>query len=503
MNRIRRVVLITVCASLVLFTRSNTVAQAPEQTASAAQDIDAFVARVMDTGLTPGLAVGVVRGANVIYAKGFGLADREHGRPVNADTLFYLASTTKSFTALAAAVLTAQAAIDLDRRLSDSLPGVTLHPALSPETITLRDLLTHTHGIRPGGGIDLRTAYSGDFTNDQLLRLLPRHPPAASGRSFAYSNVGYNIFSLVLDARFKEGWKEVLQRTVFAPLGMNSTTAWMSKADSTRLALPYEYRGDRPERIAYAKDDANMHAAGGHLSSVNDLVRYLQAELNDGRIGNEQALPAGVIAGTHRKLADQARTFGPFQRVGWSLGWDMALYEGDSMLQRFGDFPGFRSHVSFMPERAIGVVVLVNGGGASSALADLVATYVYDRLLDKPGLTARYDERLNDPLQQVQRAKKDLATRQARPQTTPLPWSAYVGAYESEALGRMIWTLENGRLQVRMGIARGDVEVYDGPRFQLRTTLTGAGSVATFVVPEGADRPTALRWFGETFTRVD
>ena len=80
--------------------------------------------------------------------------------------------------------------------------------------------------------------------------------------------------------------------------------------------------------------------------------------------------------------------------------------------------------------------------------------------------------------------------------------SAYAGTYESEALGRMVWTLEDGRLMVRLGIAKGDVEVYDGAKYQLRTTLTGSGSVATFVVPEGSSRPMAVQWMDQTFTRA-
>ena len=473
-----------------------------QQRSSAAADIDAFVAQLMATGLTPGLAVGVVQGDTVTYARGFGFADRERARSVTADTQFYIASTTKSLTALAAAVLAQRKAIDLDRSLAQALPGATFHRDLSPDRITLRDLLTHTHGIRAGGPVDLRTAYTGDFTNDLLKRLLRLHPPAPTGRAFAYSNLGYNIFSLVLDSRFPEGWKNVLDRDVFRPLGMTSTTAFMSKADPNRLALPYEYRIDRPERVDYAKADSNMQAAGGHVSSVNDLTRFLVAQLNDGRIGNRQALPRGVIASTHQKLADQNRAFGVFQRFGWSLGWDMATYENDTILQRFGDFQGFRSHVSFMPGRRIGVVVLANGGGASAPLTDLVATYIYDRLLDKPDLAARYTDRMNALRQQFDRIMKDAAQRLTRPQTTPLPLSAYAGTYESEALGRMVWTLEDGRLMVRLGIAKGDVEVYDGAKYQLRTTLTGSGSVATFVVPEGSSRPMAVQWMDQTFTRA-
>ncbi len=437
------------------------------------RDIEAFVARVMATGFTPGLAVGIVRGDDEVYAQGFGFADREAGRAVTAETQFYIASTTKSFTGLAAALLATRGELDLDASLRRYLPDIVLHPTRSPDDITLRALLTHSHGIQP------------------------------AGHAFTYSNLGYNIFSLVLDARYKEGWKNVLQREVFAPLGMRSTTAWMSRADTNRLAQPYEFRKGRPERVSYAKADANMQAAGGHITSVHDLLRYLRAQLNEGRIDGRQALPARAIASSQQKQIDQHRAFGPFQRHGWGLGWDIADYEGDTILQRFGAFQGFRSHLSFMPERDLGVIVLSNGGGVSSPFTDLVATYIYDRLLQKPELEARYEERLESERRRIVAAiEKDATTRGARAQTTPLPWTAYAGTYESEGWGRMVWTLEEGRLKVRMGLAIGDVEVYDGARYQFRVSLTGSGSVVTFVVPAGAGAPTALRFADETFVRV-
>jgi CubicO group peptidase (beta-lactamase class C family) len=472
-----------------------------------AADLDAFVARALPTNVTPGLAVAVVRGTDVLYAKGFGFADQERGRRVTADTQFYIASTTKSFTALVATLLASRGVIDLDAPLSRALPRAKLHPQLLADQITLRDLLTHTHGIMPGGPVDVRTAFTGDFTNEQLLDLVAFHAPASTGRAFAYSNLGYNIFSLALDDKFKEGWKQVLQREVFDPLGMRSTTAWISKTDPNRLAQPYELRPNGPQRVDYVKRDENMQAAGGHVSTANDLARYLMAHLNGGRIGGRQALPEAAVRATHRQQVEQKRTFGSFQRFGWGLGWDLATYDGDTIMQRFGGFQGFHSHVSFMPERNIGVVVLANGGGASGLVADVVATYAYDRVLAKPGLTARTEERWNAFADELARGRgaiaKDLATRQARPQTPPLGWDAYVGTYENPALGRMVWTLENGRLQVRMGVARSDVEVYNGAQYQLRVELTGGGSVVTFDVPAGGRRPTGFRFFDQAFVRVD
>jgi len=107
--------------------------------------LDAFVERAMRLEVAPGLAVVVVKGKERSYARGFGYADREARRRVGPETLFYIASTTKSFTALAAALMQHRGAVDLDAPLSRSLKGARLHPSLSADSITLRDLLTHTH----------------------------------------------------------------------------------------------------------------------------------------------------------------------------------------------------------------------------------------------------------------------------------------------------------------------------------------------------------------------
>jgi CubicO group peptidase (beta-lactamase class C family) len=83
--------------------------------------------------------------------------------------------------------------------------------------------------------------------------------------------------------------------------------------------------------------------------------------------------------------------FAAFHRHGWGVGWDLGTYDGDTLVHRFGGFPGFRSHVSFMPDRHVGVIVLTNAGGAGSTLADAVATTIYDILLGKPEIERRLD----------------------------------------------------------------------------------------------------------------
>jgi hypothetical protein len=286
---------------------------------------------------------------------------------------------------------------------------------------------------------------------------------------------------------------------------MHLTTGWKSNADPNNLALPYELRASGHERVPYAKDDANMHAAGGLLSTAADLSRYLIAHLNGGRVDGRQVLPESAITTTHRQHAEQNRTFGSFHRFGAGLGWDLATYERETVLQRFGGFPGFHAHLSFMPSKRIGVVVLANGGGTSTRTADAIATYVYDLGRDTPRLSERADEKLAAVKAQMVRSREsiafDLDARKKRPQTTPLALEAYAGTYESPAYGRMDWTIENGRLRVRMGIAASDVEVFDGARHQFRVELTGSGQGVTFDVPAGALRPVAVSYMNERFVR--
>jgi len=468
------------------------------------EQLDPLVSRIFELDLAPGMAVAVVYGDELVYERGFGFADVAADRPVTPETLFYIASTSKSFTAFAAALLHDRGELDLDGPLSDYLPKLGMNPPLSADEITLRDLLTHTHGLRQGGPVEFRTAFTGEFTNDQLVELLGTYRPSPNGRTFRYGNLGYNVTGMAMDASLGGSWKEVLEAGVFQPLDMNSTTAYRSETDPDRLAMPYEIAPVGISPIYYAKNDANMHAAGGHLTTVGDLAKYLEAHMNAGRVDGRQVFPAAVVAETHRQHTTQDRDYGPFHRHGWGLGWDLGTYDGDTVIHRFGGFSGFHSHMSFMPDHGIGIAILVNDGSTGSLLANTLSTAIYDRLLGKLDDEATIAERLEQVRSQAaqahERIRQDFARRASRPQTLAFPLDAYVGVYDSPLFGRMEWSLVDGKLHVAMGVARSKVEVYDAEANQLRVELTGGGSVVGFTF-EG-ERATSLVFAGQTFKRV-
>lgn len=459
----------------------------------------AIARRAMDTGSTPGMSVAVVRDDRVIWSAGFGDADRESGRRVRPETRFYIASTSKALTALAATRLVARGLLDLDAPLSKALPGAAFSPSVKGDTIRVRDLLTHTHGIDPEGPLTMRVAISGDYENADLLRCLAAHGAAKNGREFRYSNLGYDLLGIALAPGETRGWKTVVDREVTEPLGMNATTAYRSRIADDLLAMPYEMMPSGFERLPLAKEDANMGPAGGHFSTAPDLALLLIAELNGGRLDGRVVIPPEVIAETQRQQVAQDREFGPYHRHGWGLGWDLGTYNGDTIIHRFGSFAGYRSHVSFMPARKLGVVVLVNGDALSSSLADVVATSIYDHLLGVTGAGERLEAGLAQFPKVIAQIKTEtaaaLAKRAARSQVLLRPLAAYAGLYTNPVWGTLELRVQDGRLEAVMGVARSKVEVFDAAKDQLRVVLFGTGNVieARFGDGDGSARELELR----------
>lgn len=469
-------------------------------------DVADFARRIVDARLTPGVGIAVALDDAVAYAAGFGFADLTTGRHVSEDTPFYIASSTKALTATAAAVAASRGELDLAAPMLEYLPEARLPEGVAPDAVTVRDLIGLTHGISGNGPIVLRTAYTGEFTRAQLLDLLRYHEPTGEHGTFDYNNLGFNLLGLVLEAVYDESWKAVVRRLVLDPLGMTGTSAYRSRLDPDRLAEPHEIGPEGFARIPLYKEDANLHAAGGHFASARDLARFVAAHQSGGRWRGADVLPSAAVELTQRFYVAQDRTFGPYRRYGWGHGWDLGTYEGDTLVHRFGGFAGYRSHMSFMPRHGIGVVVLVNGDGPASDAADLLATYIYDRLLSKDELETRYAARLDSLRDRAAAAMRQSAEHRAEraARMAPLnhPLDAFAGTYESEALGRMVWRVVAGGLEMRIGILRSRAEVYDAAEDRLRIELGGSGVVASFDFADEGAPARAVRVAGFRFERT-
>lgn len=428
----------------------------------------------------PGVAIAVVKDGAPAYLRGFGMADVERGEPMTAESLLYIASNTKSFTALAAAVLEHRGVLALDDPLTSYLPCAPFPPPTKPGEVTLRDLLTHTSGM-VNDPLVFRTAFSGEHTPELLMRLLRRttvNQDAPRGK-FSYTNTGYLIAAMAMREATGTEWQDLLRRLIFRPLGMSSTTARAADIPAGAVvAAPYRATGlSTRVRVALEKTDQTLHPAGGIFTSGKDLARWLSTQMSL----VPHPLPRSVIDATHVPQVTAEGRVGPFTRHGYALGWIAGSYGNEKLLYHLGTYPGANSLISFVPERKLGVAVFVNEDVAGVRTAMLLTAFVYDWWLRTEGSAAAQAKFRNDiesRLGNIESLPEPI--RFAREQAKPL-----LGTYESPEYGTLLVSLTpGGVLHLAIGAQQGPVIAFEEGKVRV-PLRPGRPEELTFVVENG------------------
>jgi CubicO group peptidase (beta-lactamase class C family) len=461
--------------------------------------IDRFVRRAFALGVTPGLGVAVVSDGRIVYTAGLGHADVQAGIPVSDSTLWYVASTSKSFTGFGVALLEAAGEVDVSTPITTLLPHAKWHPDARPGELRLASFLAHTHGLN-SGALVTSAAYTGAFTEDRFGDLLAFSEPLPT-RELSYSNLGYNVASMVIAAKRAEGWKAYLDRAVFGPAGLRDIHHIVSGIPPRRIAKAHQLKADGSyEAQPFLKRDLTMNAAGGHVGSIRDLARWTILHMDDGQLDGRQVFPTRVIRRSHEILGRRNARFAFFQRDGWGFGWDIGSYDGEPMVSRFGSYTGFRSHLSMLPARRVGVVAQVNSG-PGWPLTDIIAAYVYDLFLGRIDAEARGQARLDSLATQLQTRRTRLAGAAQPLLTPPRPPSDYAGRFEDDALGRIEVVPDETGLRVRWGVLDLPLEVRDAATHVFAARYLGGVPTIRFVF-SGTGRPEALEADGRRAPRM-
>ena len=465
------------------------------------QALDQMLERAFSSGAVPGMSVAVVQGDHVVYARGFGVTDVFRNNPVKPETPFYIASTTKSLTALAVLIGASQGKWEMDVPISNYLGRFS--DSVDVDHITVRELINHAHGIENDDALTMRTAYSGEINPAGLERALTVLRSSVKPKTFDYTNTGYVLAGMIMEKATGHSWKEFVSDNVLNPAGMQRTKSSMRGVDIDALAQPHLIDTVGFRLLPYGKTDVTMHAAGGHISTAPDLARLIVAQLNQGRIDGKQVFPEKLIAESHRMQISQDKKFGSIQRFGWSPGWDIGIVNGDTLYHRFGSYAGFMSHVSFMPTHHLGVVILVNEAAMGSRLTDVVASYLYDAYLGKPEVDKTYSKQFANLSKMVAMVHEKIGEeyRKRLSRVAPLPHSmeAYTGTFINDAMGAMTWRVLDGSLWVTMGIAKSRAEIYNAAENKWRVEVTGRGEVMTFLFD--GDLSTGVEYGGYLFQR--
>jgi len=471
-----------------------------------------FPAFINDTfqqlDLQHGLGIAVIKGDEIVYKGAFGYADAKAGIKISNNTSFYIASSTKPFTGLAALLLANKGKLDLNKSLADFFPEVTFAPKLKADQITIWHLLAHTHGLE-NNALGFAVAFSGNHSPEKNLEYL-RHTTAneeAPFGSFDYTNLGYNIFSMILERELGQPWQDILASEIFIPLGMTHTSSYISDANKNgwQIALPYLYGSADPiEPLYLMKQDNTMHAAGGMIASAQDLARFVMAQLNEGQIDGKQIFPKDTITNAHKSHAKFDIQRGPYHRTGYSAGWNLGTFQGESLTHHFGGFAGNSAHISFMPEHDFGVVILMNEGFISQRLAATFAGYAYDMLLDKDGVDTARRKQVKSFVPKAAVAVKGMAAQ--RKKLADRPWllshnfSAYTGTYSNPLYGSISVTeLSPEKLEFRLGNMHAIATAYSQQDTMRLELVPGQGNVIAFKV--NGVSVESFTYEGEVFVR--
>ena len=327
-----------------------------------------FIFAIVDKN---GLAYSFALNRNILEGKKSSL---DNNAPI------YIASHTKSFTATLLKILEEKGTLNLNKSLANYLPTLDYNDSIDTKTINLTSLLNHTHGTF-STRLTWKTAFLGytgedseligDLNNDFL------HDPS---RTFRYSNVGPIIAGMVVNSTTGNTWKNQMKKHIFEPLEMDNTSTNVTDFDFNTI---------RPSVIAskekgiietgFYKKDITMHAFGGIISTVNDLSKWLRANIRK----DETLLAKDSWTDLHASTVKQDREYFTYQRTGYSLGWDVAQYQNETMLTRFGGLAGISFHISFLPNKNIGIIAFSSDSRAYT-LPHLMANYAYNQLNSVP-----------------------------------------------------------------------------------------------------------------------
>lgn len=332
--------------------------------------IDRLIRHEMATNQVAGLSVALVDDQRIVWAAGFGHADRERDLPATPETLYRVGSVSKLFTATAAMQLAEQGKLAIDRPLRDILPGFSIasrYPASA--VITPRQLMSHHAGLPRDIAKGMFTANPAPFTD--LVREVATsdavYPP---DHVFAYSNVGITLLGHAIQNASGKAFADQMRDSVLAPLGMTSATFEPGPADSALMAKAY--RKGEPAAELPLRDVP----AGGLNASVVDLSRFLSMIFADGRAGTRQLLSRESIAEMLRPQNATVPLDVNFPNgLGWMLGTlgTSTIENGGPVAHHAGAMLYFRAQMYALPEHKLGVVVLANSSTASQAV-DRIAT---------------------------------------------------------------------------------------------------------------------------------
>jgi CubicO group peptidase (beta-lactamase class C family) len=349
--------------------------------------LDKFILEGMKEAKVPGLAVLTLKEGKIFWAGYYGWANIEEKRPVTSDTLFQLASISKTVTACMIMQQAEKGKLSLDADINTYLPFKVRNPKHADQPITLRHLLCHISGIRDNWKVlEDQWVKNGDFKLP-LAQSLPAYLIEegkffsakksfynwAPGANNQYCNVAVALAAHVAEAKLKTPFETLCTQGIFKPLKMEGTGFLLTSVDPRKVAMPYGYRKNSGSFKALGHHGYIDYPAGTLRASAPHLARFLMMFMGKGKLGEVRVLKTETVEAMKKiqypKLDKKQGISWCYTRVG-----------GKQMVGHDGGDPGVVTQMFCQPEEGTGIIVLMNGEPKKGSFEKTLTQRLVDQL---------------------------------------------------------------------------------------------------------------------------
>lgn len=436
----------------IVFTGNSLFAQI-----SSAQ-LDALVQKAMNKFNVAGVAVAIVKDGKIVHEKGYGVRSITTKLPVNEYTDFQIASNSKAFTTAALSILVDEGKLNWKDKVRTYLPEFKMYNDYVTENFLVEDLLCHRSGLGLGAG-DLMDFPDGtDFTIKDKLTVFQYFKPESNFRTkFDYDNQLYVIAGELIARVSGMTWEKFVQTKILDPLQMtNSYSSQAAIKDASNVATPHSTETGTIRTIATFHDQING-AAGGILSNVHDMSKWMMLQLNKGRYGSNlekqlfsekrqrEMWTIHTVMESHPDLRYNSHF------SGYGLGWGLTDIKGNLLASHTGGLPGMLTSVALIPDLNLGIVILTNTESGGGLLFSALQQTIIDSYL---GLDDNnWIDKFSAYMQTKNSAADSVVTKvwqtAAAAKNTKINAEDYTGMYEDKWFGKVEVFMKGNQLWMK------------------------------------------------------
>lgn len=445
-----------------------------------------LIAGAMKRTGVPGLSIAVVNDDRVVYLEGFGVRQAGRAEPVDADTVFALASLSKPIATTVVAGLVGDGVVSFDDKIVRYLPDFALSDPWITRDVTLRDMFCHRSGLPDHAG-DLVEDIG--YGREEVLHRLRYVKHTGDFRaSYAYTNYGFTAAAVAAAKAAGKSWEDLCVARLYEPLGMTRSSSRYADFSACANRAFGHIRKDDAWIVGVQREPDAQSPAGGVSSSARDVAAWMRLLLGGGALDSREIIRAAALAETHRPEIVSAPARDPAHDAPdfYGLGWNVTF--SDRPIVRWshsGAFAlGAATCVNILPAEKLGIVVLTNSSpiGVPEAICRSFVDLVMTGRIEKDWF-GLYGEAFAKMAAPGYGRAADYLTRPLNAMA-PVPLADYIGAYHSQLYGPIEFAADGERLRLTMGPGNTHypLDIFDRDifLFQPRGENAGGRSRATF-----------------------